>query len=66
MTVSFYKVSNQIFFGDNLDISLEKKTDTNQNRGDEMKTLGLLPSGNSPETLIMQLAVGVFETKLKG
>jgi len=51
MTVSFYKVSNQIFFSNNLDISLEKKTDTHHNRSNEMKTLGLLPSGNSPETL---------------
>jgi hypothetical protein len=51
MAMSLNKFSSQILFSDYLDISLEKKADTNQNRCNEMKTLSLPPSGNIPKTL---------------
>ena len=51
MAMSFNKLSNQILFSDDFDISLEKKADTNQNRCDEMKTLSIPPSGNIPKAL---------------
>jgi hypothetical protein len=37
MAMSFNKLSSQILFSNDLDISLEKKADTNQNRCDEMR-----------------------------
>jgi len=53
MTMGFHKVSNQILFNNNVDIPIEKYTDTNQNRSNKMKTLSLLPGCNIPEALVV-------------